>query len=292
MRHLLAERFRAHAPRHLEPSGDTRLDAALRRAFEEARSARPELRIPETEFVGFIAERLPTDCEPLHFLADLRAGDLYLTCACLRGDPQALVVFDKLLSAEVTRQASRGRENVDDLIQRMREKLLVAESGVQPKLASYSGRSALGRWLGAVIARTFIDLARRKKHEVRLDTPLEVRLAGTSADPELQYLKDRYGHELREAFRATVAELPAREANVLQLHFLEAMSAAQIGRMYGVNARTVQRWIANAREWILAGTLRRVGDRFGLETQDAESLLGLARSQLANLPMFLEASKK
>jgi RNA polymerase sigma-70 factor (ECF subfamily) len=51
--------------------------------------------------------------------------------------------------------------------------------------------------------------------------------------------------------------------------------------MYGVSARSVQRWLAAIQAQLLAETKKIVQQRLSLSASELESLLGLVESQLA-----------
>ena len=67
---------------------------------------------------------------------------------------------------------------------------------------------------------------------------------------------------------------------MLSLHYLEGMSAQQIGAMYRVHARTVQRWISDSRQQILVGVRKLLKKRLGLQSSQLQSLTALVVSQL------------
>ena len=67
---------------------------------------------------------------------------------------------------------------------------------------------------------------------------------------------------------------------MLQLHFLEGLSASAIGAMYKVHGRTVQRWILDAREQIVVGVRARLKEKLQVSDSQLDSLVGALRSQL------------
>ena len=85
----------------------------------------------------------------------------------------------------------------DEVLQTLRTHLLIDR-----KLAAYSGRGALERWLRAVVVRLALKARARKK------TPA-AHLASDDfllgEDPELAHLKDAYRHEFKKALDHALA---------------------------------------------------------------------------------------
>jgi RNA polymerase sigma-70 factor (ECF subfamily) len=102
----------------------------------------------------------------------------------------------------------------------------------------------------------------------------------TDDDPELTHVRRLYGAELKGAFQEALQKLPPREATLLKLHFIEGMPAGDVGRLYGVNGRTVQRWLADSRARVLQDTREALRGKLGLTSSQLRSVVKLARSQL------------
>ena len=238
-----------------------------------ARAAWPQIRLDRAVFLRHVAAH-GGDLEDLH------APDLYLACAVAHGDPAALAAFDAHVMTKIAGYLVRSghREIADEVLQRLRERLLVAHDDGAPRIAAFAGRGSLVSWVRMAAARVAIDVRRARGPEVVGDEPIDVP-AG-APDPELDYLKQRYGHELREAFTAALDALPARDASILRLHFLQGMSAASIGAVYRVHGRTIQKWLAAARVQILDTTREILRERLQLQRKELESVIALAQSQL------------
>jgi RNA polymerase sigma-70 factor (ECF subfamily) len=257
------------------------LEDALRALVRAGSEAWPQLALRPAQFVGYLAERMPDDRDGAEVLATIHAADLYLACGCALGDPIALAAFEQHFLSQVSAYLSRADALpafADEVKQVLRHRLLVGQHEIAPKIASYSGRGPLGAWLRMIAARTAVDLRRTQKPGVPLeDGP---QLAASSLNPELQYLKTRYSKEFARAFERTLAELPAKEASVLRLYFLEGMTADAIGVTYRVSGRTVQRWIAESRQNILREMRRLLRQALAIDERELESLFELVRSQL------------
>lgn len=263
------------------PSDPSDLDAALAEALAAGRAAWPDLALDPHDFIAHLTARLPEGPDPGAAVRALHAADLYLACACARGDARALAWFDEHFLSAVGR-AWGGRHRLahlaDEVRQALRVRLLVSDGGGPPRIAGYSGRGPLGAWVRMAATRLGLDLVRRERPEARGDD--ELLLEAREDDPELQYLKTRYAAELNEALQTTLAALSARTASVLRLHYQEGMTVDAIGTMYRVSGRTVQRWLAEARRTILDETRRLLGERLGLTDSRLDSLIGLVRSRL------------
>ncbi|MBI5481701.1 MAG: transcriptional regulator, partial [Deltaproteobacteria bacterium] len=121
---------------------------------------------------------------------------------------------------------------------------------------------------------------RRAKATVPADGDTAPALRSPAPDPEVDYLKTRYGEEFRAAFRATLGALSQDERNLLKLHYLDGLNIDEIGVAYRVHRATVARWLAQARERILGETRRRLAERLDAGSKDVDSVLALVRSQL------------
>jgi RNA polymerase sigma-70 factor, ECF subfamily len=260
---------------------DPRLEEALLEALAAGRAAWPDIALDGRDFVAHLTARLPDAPDPVAAVAALHAADLYLACACARGDTRALACFDEQFLAPVGRGwggRHRLADVADEVRQGLRVRLLVSDGGGPPRIAGYTGRGPLAAWVRMAATRLGLDLRRRERPDARDEDELSIEAKGD--DPELQYLKTRYAGELSEALQSTLAALSARTANVLRLHYQEGMTVDAIGTMYRVSGRTVQRWLAEARRTILTETRRLLSERLGLTDSRLDSLIGLVRSRL------------
>jgi RNA polymerase sigma-70 factor (ECF subfamily) len=245
--------------------------------WAEARAAWPGLSLSREAF----AERLPAGLPP-----EPRWADLYLAAACGHGEPEALRQFERRLLPE-TDASIRGVEAepafVDEVRQRVRTKLLVAEPGRAPKIADYAGRGPLAGWLSVVALRTAMTLQReRRRADARHgDERWAVALAlPSTADPEHEHWKRSYGAELGEALVQACAALPDRERAVLRLCFVDDLGIDRIGAIYGVHRSTAARWLQRAREGLLQATRERLADRLRATPTQLSSMDRLVHSQL------------
>lgn len=257
------------------------LDEAWAAAWTSARAAWPDVAVDEAWFAAVIARRLPADVEPLAGLAGLRVPDLYLACACVRGQADALRAFERSFGDQLAAAARRGGATApDEVVARLRERLLV---GPDAKLADYAGAGPLARWLKIAAQRLAIDMGRSDRVRgndpaSRGDGELVDRIG--SEDPELQLLKDRYREAFREAFSRAMAALTPRARTMLRLHLIHGLSIDEIAPMHDVHRATAARWLAAARAEVLEGSRARLGELLAADAREVESIMHLIASRL------------
>jgi RNA polymerase sigma-70 factor (ECF subfamily) len=267
------------ASAHPRSGDDSALDGALVQAWDDARAKWPGITLGPDSFYERLGRLHMAGADPLQHVTTVATGDLALALACAQGDASALSHFDsRFLSAvgDYVAHIDRSTGFVDELRQQLREKLLVAEPGSEPKIAEYTGKGALGGWLRVTAVRAALNQKRSMKRLVGQpeDQPTTEPPAG--ADPELDFLKSRYASEFREAFQATLSSLSTDERTVLRMHYLDGLTIEQVGVAYRVSRATAARWLAQARGKILEEMRTRLRAR-GAEV---ESVLGVVRSQL------------
>jgi RNA polymerase sigma-70 factor (ECF subfamily) len=74
-------------------------------------------------------------------------------------------------------------------------------------------------------------------------------------------LRATYEIEFLAAFQASVADLLQRDRRLLRFVFVEEMTPAQVGAMYGCHRTTAIRWIETARDEVLQRTRSRLMER-------------------------------
>jgi RNA polymerase sigma-70 factor len=284
----LAVTFLAHAKvRFVPPVESAALEGVLMHAWETARAQWPAVTLPAEPFVRHLAERLPeaspdSPIEPL--LAQLSLAELYLACACLRGVPAAIELFERNYLAKLPgllRGPKQPEAMIDDICQLARVKLLVSTPEGEPKIAEYTGRGALLSWVRVTAVRIAIKLQASEKpsSEQDADTVFEV-LPAPGVDAELDLIKRRYHTDFRQAVREAFADLSADERHLLRLYFVDQLSMYELASLFRVNQSTVSRWLKSARQEVYEETRRRLQERLGLSTRDFKSFLAVLDSQL------------
>jgi RNA polymerase sigma-70 factor (ECF subfamily) len=254
------------------------LEAGLRARLEAGRAAWPTLSLDAHRFVAFLAARTEeAELPPLE-----HAADLYIACACAGGVDGAVALLDGAFGDMIRRVLARrdgSRELADDAQQVLRERLFVGSADARPKIADYAGRAPLRSWLAAAASRTLIDL-RRRVDAKREEPGSGMRSLADDAEPELQYLKERYRKEFAEAVRAAVAHLSQRDRALLKLNLVQGMSIDRLGAVYNVGRSTAARWLSAARQALHEETRRELCARLSLSPSEYESLAALVRSDL------------
>lgn len=272
---------------HLDGALRPRFNAApelartLAEVYAAGSAAWPQLRVTPGVFLPFLARRLPTDLAGPTDLLRLRLDDLYLLCAYTKGDPRAVVALERQYLAKVDLGLKRlgvPPALSEDLRQVIHQRLLLSEQQDAWNLR-YSGRGALVRWLYVVATRMAIDVLRKEGRLVAIeDGHLEGSVLGD--DHETAYLKLHYRSVFKEAFQAAFATLAHRDRNVLRYNILERLNIEEIGAIYRVHRATVARWIASARQRLLAETRAYMLQRINAGSSTFESVMRLIESEL------------
>jgi RNA polymerase sigma-70 factor, ECF subfamily len=270
----------------------TALAAALERALQVAQGAWPNLAVPP----GMLVERL-AECvrgegpDFVTALDNVAAADVYHCCGCLLELPAALEQLERAHLASVPAfiaHLERPPDFADEVCQVVRQKLLVPEGSSPPRLTAYLGHGPLHSWIAVVTQRAALDLLRKQNRMPAMtDSALE-RYLSNSADPDLMLVKARLRTLFEEALRASLARLTIREQAALRLTLVAGFTLERVGIMYGVNASTVSRWLARARETLLAEIQSFLKERRNLDPAELESMVRLVRSQVdVSLSSFL-----
>lgn len=250
----------------------------------EGQSHWPDLHLEPAAFVAFVAARLPDDRVADEALATIRVADLYLTCACALGSAAALNAFDSRFMGEVALGLARmnvSAAQVDEVKQLVRQKLFLGENGESGKIAEYSGRGDLRRWVRSIAVRTCLNELRRHKRMIPAsDDRLLDDMSSDDDDPELAYMKERYRNQFREAFVRAVQMLGDREQALLRYHHVDGLNIDEIGAIYRVHRVTAYRWVEKARESLVANIQKILLAQLEVEHRDYQSILRLIRSQI------------
>ena len=262
---------------------DSQDSAALDDAVRRARAAWPALSADEGAFRERLLRCVPPGKDAAQQLAGLHAADLWLACACAGGDRKAHEELDVKLRQAVPSAAARMRASsafIEEVAQRLRQKLLVGGPDGQPKIRAYVGRGPLSSWLRAAALREALNLLDGEKDETPLDGAQLSRLPAGGGDPELDLVRRRHAPELREALDAALRGLADRERSLLRLYFVQGLTVEEIGRMEGTHKSTISRWLSRSRAAVLAEVRLKLGTRLGLQDAELDSLIGVLRSQL------------
>jgi RNA polymerase sigma-70 factor (ECF subfamily) len=278
----LTELFLAHAPRELRDAAD--LDSQLDHELARCRAAWPGIALDARDFLPCLAARLPAELDPLAPFATVQVTDLYLACACGRGDPAAIAAFEARFLPEVDLALDHLRATRDqkqEVAQALRVQLLTGAGADGPAITGYSGRGSLAGWLRVAAVRAGCRLIQREQRAGTGQEELLAELPAGGGDSELAILKARYRREFAEAFEAAVASLETHERVLLRLHAVDGLSIDDIGALYRVHRATIARRIAKARGAIASRTRREMMRRLKIARTEQESIMRLIQSELA-----------
>lgn len=258
--------------------------AALMRSLEGlVRSARrrwPTITLETAEFFRALAVRVPEDADPLATLSLLHTDDIYLATACLGGDLQALSLFKaehlRFVAPAISRLAL-SPEAVQDVQQTLGEKLL---SGPSPLLSNYSGSGRLSGWIRVVALRTGMRYIEKRDKERPTDQAYFERLVSGNTDIELEYMKQLYQREFKEAFATAWKQLEAEQRTLLRQHVIDGVSIQGLAALYRVHKATPARWLQRARADLLRFTRAAMIEKLQINPRGFESVIRLIESRL------------
>lgn len=209
-------------------------------------------------------------------LTTIHGLDVFLADACLEGDAAAIRHFEARvigpLGPALASVDSRP-EAVDELRQRVRARLLVAEPGRTPRLAEYRGEASLARWARTVAVRLMLNERRDSAREVQTDDEVLERRLVESGNLELRYVREAHRAHFAEALKEALAAMEPRARTVLRMAFVDHLSIDRIGEFYGTHRATAASWLSAAREALGLATRQRLGHRLQLSDGEVASLL-------------------
>lgn len=259
-----------------------KLGRFLKNIFDTGCAAWPTLSVSAEEFVSYLAERMPPHERVVEqALRRLPVADLYLACACVRGDESALAAFDQYCLTGVDKVLARVAPGLsaDDVRQVVRQKLFVGAGKSSPKIGEYSGLGDLRSWVRMVVVRAAISLRRKGQREVPCED-LALANAAFDQNPELNLIKRMYRTEFNRAFEEAVEALSPRERNLLRQHLVDHLNIDQIGMLYRVHRVTAARWLTKARRSLIAALRKLLMKRLRVDQSELKSIMKLIQSQV------------
>jgi len=257
-------------------------DEILLARWYTAQTAWPQIYLHPEVFGRYLGERIPDDLESAEELKTLRVDELWITCACVAGDPQAMKMLERRyfpLLIKSLRRMNLSSSRIDDVQQQLRSRLYIGSPGRSPTIASYRGRGDLGSWLAVSGVREAVKFLRKERREVTGEDDHLAELTVTDADAELGHSKVHSQSVFRQAFAESIESLPPREKNLLRQHYLDRLTIEQIGSLYGTHRATAARWLASARQHLLDRTRELLRERLRAPVSECESIIRRAQSQ-------------
>jgi RNA polymerase sigma-70 factor, ECF subfamily len=263
--------------------------------WQAARAAWPEVDVPAEVFAAYVCTRIPEGVEPELALRQMRTSDLYLACACARGDRRAIAALDQhclsVIDQRLQRMAGVDADIVDDVKQRLRCRLLLADAG-PPGILEFSGRGELRGWLRVLAVREALAITRRSIRETPTESKLLERALLEAADPELEYFKRLYRSEFANAIAEAISRLSARQQMLLRQSIVDRLSVDQLGALYRVHRATAARWLAQAQRALSGETHAILTDKLRIQPAELRTIFGFIRSGLHVSLRLLFRSRK
>ncbi len=261
----------------------TTLDAAI----GHARAAFPTFTASDDELLDLMAEKLTASAWSTiaEGLATLDVAELYLACACERGDPVALGAFESRYFPVVEIALAPMKlptGTLDEVRQLVRTKLFVRDGEEAPKVKRYAGQGSLEGLVRVIAVRTALSLQRRTRKEIPIGSSAVVdELLATAVSPELQIVKQRYRAPFKAAFERAIDELSARDRTLLKLHVIERSTIDEIGALYKVHRSTAARWLETIRDQLGDRTRELLTEQLALGPVELESVVRAVQSQVS-----------
>jgi RNA polymerase sigma-70 factor (ECF subfamily) len=269
-------------------AADPHFAPLLEGLFDRAEGRLPHRPIRRDAVTDRVAESLMAsddtpDCE---MLARLNASDLYLALAVVAKDIRALEIAESELMPAVRQAIGRidsNRAFIDQVSQRVRERLFIGDDATPPTITKYRGIGPLGRWVRVVASRIALELeaCRGELEDVVAPVP-------TADDPALETIwracADEYKAVLAEAF----ASLSRRERTLLRQHYHDNLNIETLGRIYRVNPPTTARWLKQVEDRLAAATRAALITKLAISESQVPTLERLVASELQlTLPRML-----
>lgn len=257
-------------------------DPILRDVLSAARDAYPTIDLPAEAFLAYLGERLPADVPTQLAVPQIRAVDLYLACACARGDVRALAAFDDHCVRPLDRVLSRMGIDADviaEIQQNLRDRILVGD-GKRPKIVDYAGRGDLRAWVRVMAVRWALRQRVRARRELPVeDDELLQRLVSTG-DPATDHAKGLYRREFQRAFEDALRTLPTRELTLLRQHYVDELTIDELAALYRVHRATAARQLVRARALVLEATRARMMSELQVQPHELDSIMRMIQSQI------------
>jgi RNA polymerase sigma-70 factor, ECF subfamily len=191
------------------------------------------------------------------YLDSLHVADLALACSCSAGNSAAWDHFVTHFRPELYRAAraiageSTARELADSLYAELYG-LREAEGQRNSLFNYFHGRSKLSTWLRAILAQRHVDAFRRTRNLDSIDAaesgekPIELVAPKPAPDPE----REKYLAIMQAALVSVLDSLDPRERLRLAHYYVDELTLAQIGKIFGEHEATVSRKLERTRQEI------------------------------------------
>lgn len=217
-------------------------------------------------------------------LEDLHAADLWLAFHAGRGIGPAVAALEATCFADlhaILRARRADPAEAEEVVQRVRHRLLVPEPGEPSRILTYGGRGELRAWVRVAAVRTWLNMKREKPVGAATAESAEDALVNQAAgDLELELLKGKYRETFRRVFLEALEALEPSTRLLLKLHYIDRLAMEEVGKVLGVHRLTVLRRLERARQELSEGTKERLEIELRLAPTEVDSLLRLIQSRL------------
>ncbi len=235
--------------------------------YTQGRSAWPEIVVAESDF----------DAGARRASAATDGAEIYIACACAAGDAAGIRAFEARYFACIVGVVRRLRLPDDDaheVAQTLRQRLFVGGSERAGVLA-YAGAGRLPGLVQVAATRIALNLRRGRR---RIADDIVPEAPGVANDAI--YAKAEYRERIKQAIEDAAAQLATRDRTLLRLHLVERSSIDDVAALFRVHRATAARWIAAARETLVAHTRELFLMTTQLDTHDEAGLASFVESQL------------
>jgi RNA polymerase sigma-70 factor (ECF subfamily) len=245
--------------------------------FHFARERRGDLAVSLDRF----RERLQPCLDSGRTIDGERAADLYLACACEDGHEPAIRLLEKELmpgARAAMARLTRSEHQLDDAMQELRRRLV---EKYDAKLAGYSGRGPLWKWIRITATRTVQDFLKSKDGRPAGSEELVDHLLKDPLDPETEFIRQRYQGVFRQALSESLCRLGPRERTLLRLRYVEKQEVDQLAVSFRAHRATIHRWLQAIRDTMLEGVQDRLRQQVPeLSRSETFSIWRAIRSQV------------
>jgi RNA polymerase sigma-70 factor (ECF subfamily) len=253
-----------------------------------AREAWPTLTVTDPELVAdYVVQRVVSCTDVGAALHELDAGEVWLCAACAEGSRPAYACFEARYMSTLDaalRSMSLDPAELDDVRQKVRDKLLTPAADGRLPLLAYVGQGRLQGLVKVVGMRAALDdiRARRRRPDLggTADASTVDRLMAGELGPELRVLEQEHREVVKSAFHAAVEALPSIDRGILRLHVLERLNIDEIAALHDVHRATAARWLTRIRHHIGEHTREALRARLRLDASELDSLLRAVDSRL------------
>lgn len=290
----LATAFLGAGPVQIEPAAPA-IEERIRAMHAAGQAAWPGVAVDPIGFARHLGRlALAAKAQDAHaWLLQRAPGDgLYLACACAAGDSAALASFESKYMSHLPVFVASFKfapDRLDDLRQRLRQRLFVAASGDEakgPKIGEYAGEGPLAGWMHIVARRMAITMNREQKPEDPVPEPSPSPIL--TDDPELELIKREHRRVFEQAVRDALALIPPESRTLLRLSYLERVGIDKLAAMFDIHRATAARRVEAAGNRLRAETLRLLKERLDLNDDGLASFIGA----LTNLHLSIAGAFK